>query len=732
MRLLFALVAVLPCFGALSLTDNATNYQIDNTYFRAVIPKNGNASAGLVNHLYVYKADGVTLSADLAYQSSGYGFGWLEGSGDATANDAIGIGSQATTTVTLLVNSASVIVIRATITVGSTRFTQIWTFWDLPYFRADAQAVRTDTGTLVNQFQFANMINNTTAGAVATWGSDHNGTARQFSQRSMQPITRLTSTYPWINYQFTDQTVSLGIVFTDINDGAISYGETGDWQYEYQIDWEYSSGRLSAAVDGGNERRITQLYYTSNAASNTAIIAYATSAFIGAALSSVRQPAHYGSFLLNNPYGQNAGYGSVIQNAPYFAVRQNAQNPSVPHYSQYQTSIYAPLWSLPIFYFSSVNYDVINSIFPSQGITPLEDFREHLVFSLNYDNDSTTYTYGTITPSSATNGATTSIIHSASSTDTMLAYASTLTTWTDSDKLAITGTASNGASCTPNCPVKDIWVSLQIPATYWRYAFFANTATPAAQIVNDPCSASTHATDNKWDCYTGYAYTLTGYPGSQKTLIFRDSQETVQNLGISLSTMPNGTYPAVAGVKRSTIGDMKYAWSSDNSAYTNFTVASGTAVNVEVDLGTATFSAYPANAFYIGQGNPRTGTADWGGWTYVRFGPAITSLGSNIYDVQYVDPVYGAMGIAIKVNSPTDNITVSLGTLANAVSDLRVYLYKQAAAQTLTPPFSYAYDVELWPHSGFLTNAAQYTALHSQTPVAFQRRLIGGTSAVAF
>src|SRR5664279_1102150 len=130
---------------------------------------------------------------------------------------------------------------------------------------------------------------------------------------------------------------------------------------------------------------------------------------------------------INNPESQNPGNGAALLNSPYFLVRQNTQNrDTAKGYPQYGTSIYAPL------------YQEQYAIHPGDY-----DFRDQFEYSLNYDDASSTFAYGTVADSNAVNGTSTSLQMNATSSDGELSYSSTLQTWSDSDKLEITGSASN-------------------------------------------------------------------------------------------------------------------------------------------------------------------------------------------------------------------------------------------------------------------------------------------------
>jgi hypothetical protein len=97
-------------------------------------------------------------------------------------------------------------------------------------------------------------------------------------------------------------------------------------------------------------------------------------------------------------------------------------------------------------------------------------------------------------------------------------------------------------------------------------------------------------------------------------------------------------------------------------------------------------------------------------------GATFNNLGPNLYDLIWNDDIYGKMGIAVEVNSPS-NITVINGT------NLYAYMYNQPNAQTLTT-FSYGFDIVIWPHKGWLSGPADFTNLYSQDPVTYDDRTL--------
>jgi len=541
---------------SISLTTSSTNlgeaYVIENDYYKAIIPKaSASAARGIIKWLYVKKSNGQwsnNLIMENAFNDD-YGLGYLEGTGKATDNRYAGMQNSLNINITVLENTTTKVKIQSSGTYLGTLYTEIWTFWaKKPYFKSEAVAeVINKNGFLTNEFQFCWMINDNLA---SNWfATDKNGDITQLTDAIMQPLHGPNlNTYPWINWQFPDETVSLGLVFIDIYDYYGTVAETGDWKFEYQLDFALGSGILGNPVKNGLKREVTTVYYTTNQATNNSINSFAKDHYQYATTNIVSNPLLQAAQYVDNPYGQNPGIGSALVSSPYFLVRQNTQNRhNDVERTQYTTSIYAPLYK---------NQHAIHS--------GSYDFQEQLLYSLNYNNGSQTFDYGTIVSASSTNSDyETGLQMTAISSDNELLYSSTFKTWNDSDKLKIIGTVSNNDS---SSTVKDIWISLYIPNTY-----------------------------------------------------------------------------------------------------------------------------------------------------KIKFQPIIQNISSNIYDVRLYDDVYGKMGIGIKINSPTDNVS-----LMDASTDLRIYLYKQETAQSLTT-FNYPFDIEIYPHEGWLASASEFTALHSKNTLIYTK-----------
>ena len=685
-----------PAEAAVTLTDNANDYTIENEYYKAVIPKaSASNSRGIIEYLYVKKQD-TSLSQNLVHEpatTSRYGLGFLEGSGNATGNNAIGLQDEASISITILENTSSKIRIKSEATNNGTNYIETWTFWaKKPYFQSEAEATVTNaSGYLTNQSQFAWMINpNLTSNWYAT---DKDGDAVQLSGLVGHQIhSPNLNTYPWINYQFPDETVSFGTIFTDVYDHLGTVAETGEWKYEYQLDFALGGGSFGSPIKQGYKRAVTTIYYTTNEATNTDISAFAQNHYQNATATTTENPTLQATNSSSNIYLQKTGISSALVSSPYFLLRQNTQNPHTnltSHRQQYETSIYAPIYK---------NQNTIRSH------NSYYDFEDQLLYSLKYSNDTQTFDYGTIASATPSNSSyETSLQNTASSSDGKVDYSTTFKTWSDSDKLQITGTASNGSA---SAPVKDIYVAIKPRFTGLESNVEAESATPTESIVS-----SLITTDNKWTNYNIYS----GDSGT--SLIYKDNEENVPTLTIPLS-VSDGQYYLRAYVWSRIEGDITYYYSTDNSNWNNFVAPAPSSGQTELyvkDLGIVTISG---GVLYINDDDSAvSGITGYPGWDRITLQavPRITDLGSNVYDVRLSDAIYGNMGIGVKVNSPTDNITVDVGD-----SELRVYLYKQDTEQTLTT-FSYPFDVEIYPHTGWLSSSSEFTSLHSRNALTYSK-----------
>ncbi len=668
---------------SISLVENMDDYTIENEYYKAVIPKaSAPAARGIIKWLYIKKDNGQWSNNLVGVINGSHGLGYLEGSGTANYNRSQGLQQDYYITLTILENTSTKIKIEARASnYYGTEFTEDWTFWaKKPYFQSEASAVVVDeSGFLTNQFQFCWMINNN---LTAEWyGTDKDGGITQFTGMEIQQIhSPNLNTYPWINWQFTNENVSLGLIFTDVYDHYGTVVETGAWNFEYQMDFELGSGVLCSPVKNGYRRELTTIYYTTDLATNDDICNFAANHYRYASTSVEQNPILQAAQYVYNPCSQNPGLGSALVSSPYFLVRQNSQNMQYGFKRpQYETSIYAPLYKF-------------QKAITSGGY----DFIDQLVYSLNYSNDSQSFEYGTIDDVSASNSDyETSLQMNATSSDSKLNYSSVFKTWNDSDKLKIEGSALNASS---SALVKDIYVSLLLAPPQNSYE--AETAGPSNYITSN-----LNSSDNLW---TNWNY----YWDSGTTLIYWDNRENVPALSIPLS-LPDGEYKVIAYVAERPEGATTYRYSTDNLTWNNFTVAqAGASGIIAVDLGTLDISN---GMFYIDDdNNASSGINGWAGWDRVSFQLVPENIGSNIYDVRLYDEIYGKMGIAVKVNSPTDNIS-----LVNN-SEIRIYLYQEDTAQELTD-FNYPFDIEIFPHTGWLSDASEFTDLHSRDVLTYTK-----------
>jgi len=676
-------VAASEAVQSLSLSEDEHNYIIENDYYKAVIPKpSAPAARGIVRWLYIRNAVGEWSSNLVMEDTFSYGLGYLEGSGAATENRCWGMQNQRDMTLAVLEDTGAKIVVEANAALWGTDFTETWTFWaKKPYFRSEAVAVVTDeNGFLTNELQFCWMINHNLR---AEWyGTDRNGNIVEYGESEIQQIhSPDIDTFPWINWQFVDENVSLGLVFVDIYDHKGTVGETGDWDFEYQLDFELGSALFGNPVKKGYRREVTTIYYTSNQATNKNVSNFAQNHYMHSSTITEQNPILQAAQYVDNPHGQNEGLGSAFVSSPYFLVRQNAQNRGYRRCRpQYETSIYAPL------------YKYQQTIHPESW-----DFQEQLVYSLGYNDGSNTFEYGFINDVLAYNSDDeTSLRMDATSRGGQVAYSSTFATWSDSDKLKIEGSALNA-----EFPVltKEIYVSLRSASGLSTY-FEAETAEPFDYI-----SESSSSTDSLW---TEYNYGC----DSRTTLFYFDSEETVPALAVPLS-IPSGDYKVIAYVQERPEGDITYRYSLDSETWNSFVVPQAESIATHAaELGRHTVTN---STFYIDDDDDASsGIAGWAGWDRIALIPLPSRISPNIYEFRMYDPIYGELGIAIRINAPTEDISL----IDN--SEIRVYLHRTGTEQTLEY-FEYPFDIEIYPHRGWLRDASEFTDLHSQDAVVYTK-----------
>ena len=681
----FSMTSVTLAENLISLTQDASGYTIENEYYKAIIPTNStsaNKGRGAVRFLYIKDIIGEWSPNLVMENTNDYCLGYLEGTGTAYGNRPVGLQGP-DNVITVLENTSSRIKIRTTKSLTGTDFSETWTFWaKKPYFRSEASAVVTDAnGYLTNQLQFAWMINHNLQ-PINWYGTDKDGNITQFTTAKIQQIhSPNMNKYPWVNWQFTGEGVSLGMIFVDVYDHLGTIAETGDWDFEYQVDFELGSSVFGSPVKKDYRRELTTIYYTADQATNTDIDTFSQNSYQYSSTIESQNPLLQAAQYMTNPYNQNPGIGSALVSSPFFLVRQNTQNRHTSiERAQYETSIYAPLYK---------NRSTIH--------TGSYDFADQLVYSLNYSDDSQTYIYGTVGSASSINsGYLTSLQMNAASSDNKLSYSTTFTTWNDSDKLKITGSASNaGASAL----VKDIYVNFDVPP--WSNSFEAESTTSSQYVTG-----SLVTSDNLWTNYN-YSY------DSGTTLIYKDSLEVVPALSVPIP-LPDGQFNVTAYVLQRPEGDITYRYSADNLTWQSFVVPrAGSSSITSVDIGTVNIAN---GVFYIDDDNSSSGAGGWAGWDKLDFRLPTVSLGSNVYDVRIYDAIYGPMGIGVKVNSPTDNISV-----VNS-SDVRIYLYQQPSAQTLTTS-NYPFDIEIYPHKGWLNDPNDFTSLHSRDDLTFTKHI---------
>lgn len=668
---------------SISLTLNGTNYTIENDYYRAVIP----SANCIIRELYVKNSTGNWSNSLVKQNTNDYGLGFMEGTGNATGNDAIGLQENCTNIVVLENTSSRIRIEGYTNNYRGNNLSEIWTFWaDKPYFQSDRSAVVTSSDVLANQFQFAEMVNDNLN--ETSYLTDENGNIFHTTLSGLQPIqSPNANTYPWINWQFFNDSVSLGAIYTNFYNPYGTTGEAGAIGfYEYQLDFDLGTGLLSSPAQNNYTRAVTTIYYTDNTTTNNDIANFANNHYQKASTTIRQSPLLFAASYLNNTVSQNPGLSSALVNSPYFLVRQNAQSSAVGSRKQYDTSIYAPLYR-----------------YQDQVKSSSYEFADQLVYSLNYNNGTAVYQYGNITQV-ATNNSNyqVSLQMNATSNDSKLFYTSNFQTWNDSDKLEIVGNVSNAST---SAQVQEIYVSLLMPS-WGANRYQAESAAPQSAI--DPIQNDLNVSDNLWTTYN-YAYDL------WYTLIYFDHLETVPPLVIN--NLTNAQYYVTAYVQQNAAGNITYSYSTDNQTWNYFNVSNVTVTTVNpIPLGLINITN---GAFYFGDDkNGSSGISQWAGWDMITFA-SIGNL-SSTYDFRMNDPIYGQLGIGVKVNTSASNI-VNVSIINN--SEIRFYLYQNSSAQTLTN-FSYPFDIQIYPHKGWLNDSSQFTGLHSRDTLNYTQHVL--------
>lgn len=469
LSILFLAPSKKTAFASMKLTDGDTSYIVENDYYKAIIPKGNSAEAkGIIKHLYIKRTDG-TWSEDLVYQGySVYGLGFLEGGNDSgdNTNSSFGLQNSKDIKIVVTLNTSEEIDIQSSLSGKFSDFTETWIFWDdKRYFESTAQVVSREN-ILANQLQFAWMVDSNLN--IKWYGTDAYGNIKEFSDREFQTLqSPHLNTFPWINWQFTDQDVSLGLIFTDIYDHYATVGETGDRPFEYQLNFELGSGSLGNPQKKNYTRRVTTLYYTDSSSSNS-ISDFAAYEYNRSDVVLTMNPTIQAAAYTKNSYGQNSGISSSLVNSPYFLVRQNSQN-MVNHEkegSENSTSIYAPLYKT----WDSIHDD-------------LYDYQDQLQYSVNYSDQDKVFNYGKVISAEATNSDTeTILVNNALSEDEKLRYRTQFITWSDSDKLEINGEVENAQSAVD---IKDLFVSFVIPDYFYTQTNIVNIGDNTYDIQFD-------------------------------------------------------------------------------------------------------------------------------------------------------------------------------------------------------------------------------------------------------
>jgi hypothetical protein len=179
-----------------------------------------------------------------------YCLGYLEGTGIADSNRPVGLQGP-NNVITVQENTSSRIKIRTTKSLYGTDFSETWTFWaKKPYFRSEASAVVTDAnGYLTNQFQFAWMINHNLQ-PISWYGTDKAGNITEFTTAKIQQIhSPNLNKYPWVAGSYGEMVLEWFLLIYDR--GTVA--ETGDWDFEYQVDFELGSVCWLSVKDCGRE-----------------------------------------------------------------------------------------------------------------------------------------------------------------------------------------------------------------------------------------------------------------------------------------------------------------------------------------------------------------------------------------------------------------------------------------------------------------------------------------------
>jgi hypothetical protein len=130
------------------------------------------------------------------------------------------------------------------------------------------------------------------------------------------------------------------------------------------------------------------------------------------------------------------------------------------------------------------------------------------------------------------------------------------------------------------------------------------------------------------------------------------------------------------------------------------------------DLGIHTLAN---STFYIDDDDDASsGIAGWAGWDRIAFIPPAISISPHVFDFRMYDPIYGKLGIAIRINAPTEDISLI------DHSEIRIYLHQTEMEQTLDS-FEFPFDIEMYPHKGWLADVSEFTDLHSKDVAVYTK-----------
>ncbi|MCD6216011.1 MAG: hypothetical protein J7J92_02980 [Candidatus Aenigmarchaeota archaeon] len=394
--------------------------------YKAYIGTQNSTAKGILKQFYIKKSDG-NFTNNLIFNEGTYGFGYLEGAPYVGINESIdnsffGLQDSPNVSIQIIENSSNTIKIEARTLYNNYNFSEMWIFIrGKPFFGSIAKTTENREKRMVNQNQFCWMIEGSSN--VKMYGTDEYGNVNMYDGRYFQPIfSPISNTYSWINWQFLKENVSLGLILIYTNDISIT-GETGDYPYEYQIDWHLGSGTIHTPTFRGYKRELHTIYYVTRGCNNNKISEFAKESYSKSEKKIVQTPNFQAVHYLYNPDRQHSGFGSVIVNSPYIQIKQNAQ------------------WS----HLENPPNNWITEIYPLMFIKQKQISGEYhfspiLYFSLNYYNGSQLFEYGNITNVGIReDNYKKEIWHYAVNNN--IVYNTTFTLYNDSDKVFVSGYA---------------------------------------------------------------------------------------------------------------------------------------------------------------------------------------------------------------------------------------------------------------------------------------------------